>query len=142
MKKTSLKYDLTVYYDGLCVLCSAEINHYRKKPESHKIHFFDITTPSFDPKKEGVDPFLVHKVMHAKNKDGQILTKMDSFIAIWKILPSYHWLYKISQNKFARTMMDAGYIAFATARPYLPRKKDSNDCANSPYCELHTKDNI
>jgi predicted DCC family thiol-disulfide oxidoreductase YuxK len=128
---------LTVYYDEMCVLCAKEIHHYQKQSGSEKINFIDITAPDFDPQKEGVDPFAVHKIMHAKKSDGTLVTKIEAFIAIWQLLPKYNWLYKVSQNFLVRKLMDSGYVAFAVARPYLPKKKNRDDCSKSPYCETH-----
>lgn len=127
---------LTVYYDELCVLCSAEIHHYKKQIGSDQIHFVDITSNSFDAKAEGIDPYQAHKIMHAKNNEGRVLTKIDSFVAIWKLLPKYRWLYNLSQIRFVRFFMDVGYILFATVRPWLPRKNKA-DCSDSPFCEIH-----
>lgn len=131
---------LTVYYDGLCVLCAREINHYKKQTGSQKIKFMDITSDNFDPKIEGVDPFEVHKIMHAKTKDGKILKKIDAFVAIWKILPKYNFLYKLSQNKAVKKLMDLFYVLFAAVRPYLPKrskaKRDAELCEESPFCDI------
>lgn len=129
---------LTIYFDGLCPLCSREINHYRKQTGSHKIKFLDITDKSFDAKSQGLDPVQVHKVMHVKNSDGKLRTGVDAFVAIWEVLPKYHWLAKFSQNTFLRPIMNLGYNAFAVVRPYLPRKKNT-DCEQSPYCETGGK---
>lgn len=129
---------LTVYYDELCVLCAKEIHHYQKQVGSEKIRFVDITASEFDPKKEGVDPFEVHKIMHAKSADGTLLTKVNAFIAIWEILPKYQWLYRLSKNVAVKKMMDAGYVVFAAVRPYLP-KKEKHSCEASPFCEIHEK---
>ncbi len=126
---------LTVYYDELCVLCSKEIHHYQKQTGSENIRFVDITSDKFDAKIEGVDPFEVHQIMHAKKSDGTILTRIAAFQAIWSILPKYRWLHRFSQVKFVKKLMDLGYEVFAAARPYLPKKK-KNLCADSPYCEL------
>ncbi len=130
---------LTVYYDELCVLCAKEIHHYQKQTGSENINFVDITAKNFDAKNEGVDPFLVHKNMHAKKNDGEILTKINAFIAIWEILPKYHWLAKLSKKSAIKKLMDAGYYIFAEVRPYLPKKIRPEDCSDSPYCETHRK---
>jgi predicted DCC family thiol-disulfide oxidoreductase YuxK len=137
MRDGSQMSSLTVYYDELCVLCSAEINHYKKQRGSEQITFVDITADSFDAAKEGINPFEAHKIMHAKNKDGKILTKIDSFVAIWALLPKYRWLYNLAQWKVVRFFMDIGYIIFAALRPYLPRK-NKKDCQDSPFCEIQT----
>ncbi len=128
---------LTVYYDEMCMLCAKEIHHYQKQLGSEQIRFVDITADNFDAKTEGVDPFLVHKIMHAKLNDGKLHTKIDAFVQIWKVLPKYHWLAKLSENRIVKKLMDAGYVVFAEVRPYLPKKKKMNDCSQSPYCEIH-----
>ena len=128
---------LTVYYDEMCMLCAKEIHHYQKQIGSERIRFVDITSESFDAKAEGVDPFLVHKIMHAKSNDGTLHTKIDAFVQIWKVFPKYNWLAKFSQKIIVKKIMDAGYFMFAEIRPFLPKRKKINDCSQSPYCEIH-----
>lgn len=124
----------TIYFDGLCVACSAEINHYKKQTGSERFLFVDITATNFKAEEHGIDPFLAHKVMHVKDPDGILHQGVDSFRAIWKELPRYHFLYNLSARKEVRFILELGYKAFVQLRPYLPRKKA--DCSSSPYCEI------
>lgn len=124
----------TIYFDGLCIACATEINHYRKQRGSENFIFIDITSLTFKPEDHGIDPHLAHKVMHVKAKDGKMHQGVDAFRAIWLELPRYQFLYKMSGNKAIRTILDLGYNAFVKIRPYLPRKK--SDCTSSPYCEV------
>lgn len=125
---------LTVFFDGLCQLCSREIDHYRKKRGADRIRFVDITSADFHAENEGVDPILVHQVMHVKTAEGRIVTGVDSFVEIWRTLPSYGWLAKTIEIRPVRLFADQAYSVFAKLRPYLPRKKA--DCSQSPYCEM------
>lgn len=124
---------ISVYYDGLCPLCSKEIAHYRKQKGQEYFYFIDITAPEFQAQAEGLDPFLIHKVMHVKTAEGEIKTGLDAFITIWDNLPKYFWMGRISKIAFVKPLLRVGYYLFAKLRPYLPRK--SRDCENSPYCE-------
>ncbi len=133
---------LTVYYDEMCMLCAKEIHHYQKQKGSESIRFVDITSDIFDAQAEGVDPFLVHKIMHAKSSDGKLHTKIDAFVQIWKVLPKYHWLAALSEKSVIKSMMDLGYVIFAEIRPYLPKKKKANDCSQSAYCEIHKQNHL
>jgi predicted DCC family thiol-disulfide oxidoreductase YuxK len=128
---------LTVYFDGLCVLCSREIDHYRKQQGSELIRFVDITHPSFDSSNEGLDPVRVHKVMHVKTGDGQLRTEVDAFISIWEVLPRYHFAARMARLAWLRPVLDAGYHGFARIRPWLPRR-DRRGCEQSPYCETNS----
>lgn len=122
-----------IYYDGLCILCSREMDVYRKNPESHVFEFVDITDSRFDAQAEGLDPFEVHKVMHVRSQDGSILTAVDAFTYIWSMMPSYAWMARIAQKSFIKPFLKIGYVSFARIRPLLPKKKKL--CEDSPYCE-------
>ena len=128
---------IVVYYDGLCKVCSLEINHYRKQPGSEFIQFIDICAKSFDAKKENLDPFQVHKVMHVRRIDGTVVTKVDAFVEIWNTLPGYKSWAHAANNPLIRKGLDMGYEVFAIIRPWLPRGKAIEDCSDSPYCEVH-----
>jgi predicted DCC family thiol-disulfide oxidoreductase YuxK len=125
---------LKIYYDGLCHLCSREIEHYRKIEGRENLEFIDIMESTFDAKKEGLNPQQVHQVMHVKNAQGEIFTKVDAFIQIWKVLPRYQTAAKLAESKILRPFLNLGYRIFAFIRPYLPKKKKA--CETSPYCDL------
>lgn len=124
----------TIYFDGLCRVCSAEINHYRRLTGSENFLFVDILSADFDAKKHGLDPSQVHKVMHVRDKAGRLYTGVDAFRAIWQEIPRYRRLAKWSENRIVRLGLEFGYETFVKIRPYLPRRKA--DCAASPYCEI------
>jgi predicted DCC family thiol-disulfide oxidoreductase YuxK len=124
-----------VYFDGLCHLCSREIDHYRRQTGSSGLKFVDITSSEFDARNEGLDAAKVHRELHVRRSDGSLATGVDAFIAIWQILPKYHWLAKLAGITVVKAILGVGYRAFATIRPLLPRRKA--DCSTSPYCEVN-----
>lgn len=124
-----------IYYDGLCILCSKEIEHYKKQQGSDKFDFIDICDPVFNPSEHGVDPFQVHKIFHVKKSNGVLLTGVEAFRFIWSQLPRYQRLYAMTDNIFAKKVLNFGYDLFIKIRPLLPRKK--SDCSASPYCEIN-----
>ena len=134
---------VTVYYDGLCVLCSREIDHYRKSRGADLINFVDICAPGFEPASHGVDPKAVHRVMHVKRTDGTLATEVDAFITIWDTLPGYWLLAKIARFGVVRFCLNIGYQIFVRIRPYLPRRSaDFYACADSPYCDIPSQKKI
>lgn len=139
MKNLKKKHDsvLSVYYDGLCQICSREIDHYRKIEGANEIRFVDITDEKFNPSAEGLNAKAVHKMMHVKLADGTILTAVDAFREIWKVLPAYRQLYKITGLSILRPLLDLGYHTFARLRPWLPKR--SSNCESSPYYEIGKK---
>lgn len=129
-----MKHTGTIYFDGLCIACSTEINHYRKLEGAERFKFVDITEATFKAQDHGIDPFLAHKVMHVRDPLGNLHQGVDAFRAIWKELPRYRFLYHWSEKKPVRGILELGYRAFVKIRPYLPRRKA--DCSSSPYCEV------
>jgi predicted DCC family thiol-disulfide oxidoreductase YuxK len=127
---------VTVFYDGLCHLCSREIDHYRTLKGAERIHFLDITSSAFNAAKEGLDPVKVHESMHVRGKDGKLHLGVDAFICIWGELPALRFLVPIAKFLPVHLLLQAFYFAFAKVRPLLPRKQ----CEDSPYCEIHRKE--
>lgn len=125
---------LTVYFDGLCHLCSREIEHYKKQRGSAGIEFVDITSPQFQAEKEGLDPVRVHKEMHVRKANGTLVVGVDAFIAIWEVLPRFGMAAKLGRQPLANRLLRVGYQIFAKVRPYLPRR--TRDCKQSPYCDF------
>jgi predicted DCC family thiol-disulfide oxidoreductase YuxK len=113
---------LTLYFDGLCPLCSREIAHYRKKVTDQPVTFVDITDPHFDAAAEGLDAQRIHQVMHVKVGD-ELRTGVDAFLAIWEIIPGHRWLARLSRLPGVYPVLRLGYSVFATVRPWLPRRR-------------------
>lgn len=126
--------EITVFYDGLCQLCSREISHYKKMSGADNISFVDITSAGFDAAAEGLDPIKVHQSLHVKDRQGRTFVGVDAFIQIWSQLTKLKKVVPVASFWPVKKILDSGYYLFAKVRPLLPRK----ECADSPYCEVHT----
>ena len=135
MKKTknASRSEITVYYDGLCQLCSREIDHYRTMNGAERISFIDITSAGFDALAEGLDPRKIHESLHVRSSDGQVHVGVDAFIRIWSQLTTLKKFVPLASFGPIKKSLEAGYFLFTKVRPLLPRKK----CADSPYCEVN-----
>jgi predicted DCC family thiol-disulfide oxidoreductase YuxK len=120
----------TLFYDGLCPLCSREIAHYRTKFVDDAVQFVDVADPAFDAPAHGLDPVAVHKLMHIKVGD-EVRVGLAAFIALWERLPAYRWLARLAKTPGVHFLLNLGYRAFAKVRPWLPRRK-------GPLCESGT----
>lgn len=130
----------TVYFDGLCRVCSREIEHYRRCAGSDRLRFIDICSPGFDARSHGLDPQAIHKNMHVRRADGVMMIGVDAFIEIWAVLPRYRMLPKLANALGVRALLNVGYRIFAALRPFLPRRQAAfDDCSESPYCDVHPK---
>lgn len=124
---------VTVYFDGLCHLCSREIEHYRGLRGAENIAFVDITSSHFEAAREGLDPRRIHESLHARDREGRLHTGVDAFVCIWRELPALRRLATWAEWRPVSVVLRAAYAGFAKIRPLLPRKS----CESSPYCEHH-----
>jgi predicted DCC family thiol-disulfide oxidoreductase YuxK len=122
---------ITVYYDGLCPLCSREIAHYRTKVGDAPVAFVDIMGPEFDPVPQGIDPARARQVLHVQ-VGPEMRTGIDAAIAMWEAIPAYRWLARLTRLPGIHGVANIGYRVFAGFRPYLRRggrhKCDSGVC--------------
>jgi predicted DCC family thiol-disulfide oxidoreductase YuxK len=128
---------LKVFFDGLCPLCSREINHYKAQAGAGSIDFIDISETIFCAEAEGLDPRRVHRRFHVRNGP-VVLDGVDAFREIWKLLPRYGWLVKLTGFRLVRLLFVAGYELFVLLRPLLPRK--SRGCESSPHCVIKERE--
>ena len=113
---------MRVYYDGACIVCSKEMDIYRKKDSHGRLKFVDISASNFSARGEGLDPKLVHEVFHVKDSKGNLHQGVSGFLAIWKELEIFKALSFLAQSPLFRPLFDIGYWCFIKARPFLPRK--------------------
>jgi predicted DCC family thiol-disulfide oxidoreductase YuxK len=112
---------LVLYYDGLCPLCAREINHYRHCVTDGRVHFVDITAPDFDAPARGLNLQAVHRTLHSQLLDGRVLTGVDTFIALWQIVPGYRVLAWLTSLPLLNTLARGAYALFVPLRQLLPK---------------------
>lgn len=127
-----------MFYDGSCIVCATEIEHYLRKDHGGKLVAVDISRPGFDPKPYQVSLADFMHQLHAIDQDGQIFKGVDSFRAIWQAFPTstlYGIMGRVIQLPLVNLLARIGYWLFARIRPYLPKR---NQC-DSGTCSIHHK---
>jgi predicted DCC family thiol-disulfide oxidoreductase YuxK len=132
------RFPLRVFYDGSCIVCATEIEHYLRKDHGEKLVDVDISSPDFDAASYQI-PFadFMHQ-LHAIDQDGQVFTGVDSFWAIWQAFPTstiFGLMGRIIQLPVVNQLARIGYWLFARIRPYLPKR---HQC-ESGTCSIHKK---
>ena len=123
-------FPLTVFYDGACSVCAAEMAHYRSKNHGGRLVFVDISTPAFDPSPYGItiDEFMAR--MHAIDRSGRVYRAVEAFWAIWQAFPAstlYGFLGALVMAPGVNLLARLGYRGFARIRRYLPKRNPSCD---------------
>lgn len=76
---------LTLYIDGKCPLCVAEMKRLRAWDRHSKLAFIDIAQPGFDPAPLGVDLAALNRQLHARTAEGRCLVGIDSIVAAYTL---------------------------------------------------------
>lgn len=132
------RFPLKVFYDGSCVVCATEIEHYLKIDHGEKLVAIDISSPDFDPAPYQISFADFMHQLHAIDQDGQVFKGVDSFWAIWQAFPTstvYGIMGRVIQLPGVNRLGRIGYWLFARVRPYLPKR----DQCESGKCSIHQR---
>lgn len=116
MRNTSL----TLYIDGKCPLCVAEMTRLRAWDRHARLAFIDIAQPGFDPAPLGVDLAALNRQLHGWTADGRFVVGIDSIIAAYT-LAGKGWVVAPLRVPFMRPAFRALYRTFARNRMRISR---------------------
>lgn len=125
---TTPRFPLRIFYDGACVICAAEVEHYGRKDHARRLVLVDISAPDFDPQPYGISREALLRQMHAIDDQGEIFRNVEAFWAIWQAFPSstiYGLLGRIITLPLINPLARCGYQLFARLRKYLPKRQRS-----------------
>lgn len=111
---------LTVYYDGACPLCTAEIGHYETRSGAEALCFVNIAVPGADAGAD-LDRDAALRRFHVRKADGTLLSGAAAFIEIWTTLPGWQWLARLARLPGLPWLLELAYRAFLPIRPFLSR---------------------
>lgn len=112
--------ELTVYFDGSCPLCTAEIGHYAACRGAERLRFVDVSAPGADP-GPGLSPEEALRRFHVRWADGRLLSGASGFAAIWGLLPGWRLAARIAALPGVLRLLELGYRAVLPLRPALSR---------------------
>ena len=118
-------FPLTVFYDGACVVCSTEIEQYRRKDHAGRLVLVDISAPGFKPEPYSIDLQAFMYELHAIDQTGTVYTGIEAFRAIWQAFPAstlFGILGTVINLPVINPLARLCYRGFARIRGYLPKK--------------------
>lgn len=80
---------LTIYFDGSCPLCRAEIAIYRRLPEAQAMAWVDV---SAGQDLGGLSCQAAMARFHVRNAQGQMFSGAAAFSQMWRLFPGWRWL--------------------------------------------------
>ena len=110
----------TVYFDGSCPLCRAEIGYYQRKDQYSALCFVDISETG-GILLEGITQERAIKRFHVRASDGRILSGAAAFVEVWTRLPTWSWAARLAGLPGVTPLLEVGYRLFLPIRPYLSK---------------------
>jgi len=108
----------TVYFDGACPVCRAEITHYQRQRGAEAIAWVDASSCDEAALGPGLDRAVVLSRFHVRGADGSLAAGAAAFIAIWRRLPAFAWLATLASFRPVLAVLEAGYRVFLRVRPW------------------------
>jgi predicted DCC family thiol-disulfide oxidoreductase YuxK len=106
---------LTVWYDGDCPLCTAEIGLMRRLDRAGAIAFVDLSQPDACP----TDRDARLERLHAEVRGGPMLSGAAAFVAMWRVLPALRPLAGLASRPAVLWILERAYRGFLRLRPAL-----------------------
>ena len=106
---------LTLFYDGACPLCQAEILFLSGRNEDGLLDFVDIHSEQFEPQKIGVSCEAAMAAMYGQFASGRLIHGVSVFPEAYRRanLPRLAWLFS---RKLLQPFLKLGYLFFAKNR--------------------------
>lgn len=106
---------LTLFYDGACPLCQAEILFLSGRNQEQLLEFVDIHSDRYDPLAVGVSCEQALAAMYGQYADGSLISGAAVFPEAYRRarLPFLAWLFS---RKLLQPVLAIGYQFFAKNR--------------------------
>ena len=113
--------ELTVFFDGSCPLCRAEIGVYQGCQGAEQVAFVDVSAVADQSIAPGLDQAGAMAQFHVMRSDGTLQSGAAAFAQLWLALPRWRWLGRVVMMPFVLPSAEIAYRMFLHVRPMLQR---------------------
>ncbi len=110
---------VTVFYDGACPLCSAEIGYYRRRRGAENVAWVDVSGCPTDTVTPDLSRQQALQRFHVRDSQGQLVSGGRAFAVLWTALPAFAWIGRLFRQKPFSWVIDRAYDGFLVWRPRL-----------------------
>ena len=113
--------ELTLYYDGQCPLCVAEVEFLQSRNALGQLAFIDITQTGFETSGHNISCEAAMAQLHGRTTDGQVLIGVPVFAMAYKLanLPVLAWLLS---RRWLMPLLQPTYVLFAKHRQAISKR--------------------
>ena len=110
---------LTVFYDGACPLCRAEIGIYKNCEGVDRVAFVDVADAAAGTVAPGLDRAAALARFHVKHADGRLVSGAAGFADLWSALPGWQRLGRLMRIPGILIIAEYTYRGFLHVRPAI-----------------------
>jgi predicted DCC family thiol-disulfide oxidoreductase YuxK len=114
-------YPLTLYYEGACPMCRAEMANLMLRNTRGELQFVDISDPAFDAVPPGLTLDDLLALAHARTADGRIVKGVEVFRLAYAAV-GLEWVSFAMRLPVLGGVLDRAYPVLARNRHRLPRR--------------------
>jgi predicted DCC family thiol-disulfide oxidoreductase YuxK len=128
------QFPISVFYDGACIVCATEVEHYRRRDRAGRLVVVDISAADFKPEQYNIPLADFMREMHVIDQQGRVYRGVEAFWAIWQAFPAstlYGLMGALITLPLVNPLARLCYRGFARIRRYLPKRHrecDSGVC--------------
>lgn len=111
---------VTVYFDGSCPLCSAEIGYYKKRDVGGGLDLVDVSDPNFAGDADLTRADAMAR-FHVRLANGEVRSGARAFVEVWRKTPGWRWLSHLARVPGVVLIMEGAYRLFLRARALMVR---------------------
>lgn len=113
--------ELTLFYDGQCPLCVAEIEFLQSRSTKDQLAFVDVTKSGFEAAGHQISCEAAMAQIHGRTADGQVLVGVPVFATAYRLakLPFLAWLLS---RRWLMPLLQPAYVLFAKHRQAISRR--------------------
>lgn len=122
--ETGPEAEATVFFDGSCPLCRAEIDHYRRGPGAEWVAFVDASRAgAADRLGPGLSREAALRRFHLRDRDGRLISGAAAFARLWSLLPGWRWLGRVVEFRLSgrRPVLWIAERLYRLSLPLRPR---------------------
>ena len=121
-------FDVEVFHDGACPLCSREVAMLRRLDRGERVRFTDIADPEFDADAVGVGWDALMARIHGRLPDGTLIQGVEVFRQVYRAI-GMRRLVALSRLPVVAQLLELFYRVFAASRLRLTGRCADRACA-------------
>ncbi len=113
--------ELTLFYDGQCPLCVAEVEFLQNRAAQDQLAFVDVTQAGFESAGHHISCEAAMAQIHGRTADGQLLIGVPVFANAYRLanLPVLAWLLS---RRWLMPVLQPTYVLFAKHRQAISKR--------------------